>query len=354
MLGIFLRELGRGEVRQAHPRELQPGQVVLALAEEKTLREFGLPVDMQFGITGENEKVLCQIGTGKNLEAASFSIQEVSMETFIRGHTALLVPDIEGYTDSTQVYRRAKSRLGECPPGLRSFPGDDFVAECVRGLSMEELMEDEWHQAGRHWVTKLELTPSEIMAWLGCPMGKAESDVLDSFSVLKMLLPDMTHHGIVVEGNEVIHFSSCRLKDGTSRIKCDSLEDFIKWSGKKSDGALDGAPAAYRCESTEIRLLCRNRAVWSFFHANERGDYDLLFNNCEHFCRFCRTGKSESGQLLAKILQLIGFMLGWVPNRYAQRLRLMLARAAEKQYSSNRVPQILSEIDNLLTLKPEF
>ena len=40
-----------------------------------------------------------------------------------------------------------------------------------------------------------------------------------------------------------------------------------------------------------------------------RHDYNVLFNNCEHFAVWCKTGLKESQQVRDKIATLIQFIL---------------------------------------------
>ena len=38
-------------------------------------------------------------------------------------------------------------------------------------------------------------------------------------------------------------------------------------------------------------------ACYYFKHPDEWGEYNLAFNNCEHFATYCATGKKSSGQV---------------------------------------------------------
>ena len=140
MIGLFLREQTARPPRKVSAAELSCGQVVVALVQEEKLRRNGLPVEMRFGIAGETGKVLYQHCTGSTPETARFRIVEMSVTEFLCPGQELYVIALDLLNqkqDSAEVYERARGRLGEAPAGRRSSPGDDFVAECVWGESME-------------------------------------------------------------------------------------------------------------------------------------------------------------------------------------------------------------------------
>ena len=342
MLGIFLQELSRGAVRKVHAADLRRGQVALSLRNGVDLNRNGLPQDIQFGIVSEKGRIICQCCSGSEIETALFRVRELSAEAFMHGGRELYVMNFPDARDEEEVYRCAAQRTGKTLEDLRSFPGDDFVAECVWGQSMEELFEGRFPQIGRHWVTKIELKPSEILEWLGVSLEKPAA-LIDA-CVPDCFLPDLTHHGIVIEGEQVIHFSSCRLGRDECRIKVDSKRDFMSWKSGKSDGG----QVAYASESVRDRMLCRNRAVWVFSHATQWGKYNLQSNNCEHFCRYCRVGVRGSRQVIGQLVAIAG-QLANIPSPY-QKVFMGLARAGGKINAPNRIPAILELIDSLTTL----
>ena len=81
-----------------------------------------------------------------------------------------------------------------------------------------------------------------------------------------------THHGIYVGDNSVIHYLS-------KSIQLHSLEDFKKGStlNKMTENE---SPSCYSKEKIVSRAYSRY---------NEHL-YNLIINNCEHFCRWCRFG----------------------------------------------------------------
>lgn len=80
-----------------------------------------------------------------------------------------------------------------------------------------------------------------------------------------------THHGIYIGSGEVIHYLA-------ESVKLDSVENF--------------------CAGYKIRLRTGSPARYSQAQIVERAysrigedRYNVLLNNCEHFCRWCRCGE---------------------------------------------------------------
>ena len=92
-----------------------------------------------------------------------------------------------------------------------------------------------------------------------------------------------THHGVEVAGGMVIHFTGTPGSKRDAVIRADSMEVFAHGATvqvRKYAQPLDPAEAVARAQS---RL-------------GESG-YNLYQNNCEHFARWCVTGKSQSSQV---------------------------------------------------------
>ena len=90
----------------------------------------------------------------------------------------------------------------------------------------------------------------------------------------------ITHHGIYVGGNEVIHYSpDCKGKIKIHRV---SLEKFA-----------DGREIRCLSEAESPLKYSRQEAVRRAFHRVDEQDYDLFGNNCENFVRWCRSGGEE-------------------------------------------------------------
>ncbi|ELK22488.1 hypothetical protein AF6_0791 [Anoxybacillus flavithermus TNO-09.006] len=78
-----------------------------------------------------------------------------------------------------------------------------------------------------------------------------------------------THHGLYIGNNQVIHYSE-------GEVRIDSLEDFKK---DCEMGVVDSV-ATYSKEEIISRAYSR---------LGEKR-YNLVFNNCEHFVNWCRSG----------------------------------------------------------------
>ena len=90
------------------------------------------------------------------------------------------------------------------------------------------------------------------------------------------------HHGIYAGKGRVIHYAGL-FRHRRGRIEEVSLEDF---SGNRP---IHVGPAPDKVHGRGIVLRARSRL----------GEcrYDLLKNNCEHFCNWCLRGESRSPQI---------------------------------------------------------
>ncbi len=87
------------------------------------------------------------------------------------------------------------------------------------------------------------------------------------------------HHGIDRGDGSVIHYS----KQGEAVIKRTTLETFARGSVVRVKPQPTSFISSIVLERAESRL-------------GER-EYDLFFNNCEHFANWCKTGRNECEQL---------------------------------------------------------
>jgi hypothetical protein len=95
-----------------------------------------------------------------------------------------------------------------------------------------------------------------------------------------------THHGVYVEHNRIIHYSG---EPGIEGVVSEiSLDDFAKddqfWVYNHSE----------KLSVSEIVSRARSRLY-------ER-NYNLVFNNCEHFAQWCCTGTAWSNQVFGGLL----------------------------------------------------
>ncbi len=98
------------------------------------------------------------------------------------------------------------------------------------------------------------------------------------------------HYGIYIGNGRVVHFAALggnELDASKAEIVETSLAEFLKgadlaveYTGKVSPFAPD--EVVRRAES------CVGRG---------RGEYDLVFNNCEHFAHWCKYGERDSKQV---------------------------------------------------------
>jgi hypothetical protein len=91
------------------------------------------------------------------------------------------------------------------------------------------------------------------------------------------------HHGIDCGDGTVIHYTGELFQRTNAAIRRTSLEEFAK-GGKVRRAA---TPAVFDAESIISRAEARLHEV----------GYNPLLNNCEHFVRWCITGRKESKQV---------------------------------------------------------
>lgn len=307
LLGHFLQYIAQQNLAPANADTLVPGSVVLAAGNLQQLKDTGLPCRLRFGVVVNAQEVICQCcetESDKVPEKPEFLIKRISFEDFAGEGTELYTLDTQDKYKPDSVLMAAQMREGICYYCLRSYPGDDFVAECLTGLSHEEQVEQE-SRTGQHWWTPLQMTLRQGLKWLGFDVPQGWLPDAADVQVF-----DQTHHGIAIEGDHVIHFSTRRVPDGSNKIKADSLKEFRSIG----DDDQSGSPVKYKEETAEQRLRSRNRAVWVFCHADSWGGYNLMENNCEHFSRYCRAGKKESRQVIAAALGALGALMTSLPR----------------------------------------
>ena len=91
------------------------------------------------------------------------------------------------------------------------------------------------------------------------------------------------HHGIYLGDNSVIHFTGENAEKSEASIKKTSLEIFCRGSEPEVVEYARSKPAKEVIKTAES--LIGNK------------DYNLIWNNCEHFARYCKTGEKESEQV---------------------------------------------------------
>lgn len=92
-------------------------------------------------------------------------------------------------------------------------------------------------------------------------------------------LGEYQHHGIYCGSGEIIHYS------GKKQIKSQLARNFSR------DWTLEIRVREYiRCHQPEVVILnARSRLAET--------EYNIIFNNCEHFATWCKTGERRSKQI---------------------------------------------------------
>jgi hypothetical protein len=110
-----------------------------------------------------------------------------------------------------------------------------------------------------------------------------------------------SHHGIDMGDNTVIHYTEwgvLKRKKGGPKVRRTSLEEFLKGGRRR----LVSHKAA-RCLTIEETCIRAEQAM------ERKKHYHLMFNNCEHFASYCKTGRAKSPQV-RRALALAGIVLG--------------------------------------------
>ena len=103
-----------------------------------------------------------------------------------------------------------------------------------------------------------------------------------------------THHGIDV-GSRVVHYATSLhdISSGLSAVRSDTRRNFAK-----------GAQVAVRKYGGDAAVQDREVVVGRALAALGTGGYNPLYQNCEHFATYCKTGRSESAQVLHAVESL--------------------------------------------------
>jgi hypothetical protein len=126
-----------------------------------------------------------------------------------------------------------------------------------------------------------------------------------------------THHGIYLGDGRVVHYAG-RIKYPHGLIEEISLAEF-------SEGR------AFRVEKLEAGRFNGHEIVRRARSRLGESRYDLLRNNCEHFCNWCRLGENRSFQVecLTAPLRLLCSALLLLCSTY-RSIRGLRAAAAEE------------------------
>lgn len=311
MLGDFLKKIAAGEAQELslpEVKQLTPGTAVVLIKNPDDLLNGGLSSEMLFAIRDDMcpDYVICQYPPSPYewndplFQIIRYDVAEMKGWRFFRyGDEINEAP--------SETLKRAKACLGKDNKHLRSWVGDDFVDECIRGYTIEEIFSQYHDCAGQHWWTPLQVSWGFIREQLEKALENAP-DKKESARIFKRLaslvsdevkLPMVEHHGIVIERAEIIHFSELRIRWGR-------FDAFIETTPNSPFGGPAGGVSAQ--SDVKERLATRNRAVWVWqceaLKPGYWGEYNLFTNNCEHFCRACWENRRISIQVVNKTIEV--------------------------------------------------
>lgn len=341
MLGEFIQQFSLGKVTKlagvAALQELPGGSVVVALSDPEALQRGELGKEIFFAIVSATPgHLIAQRATEEADETIRFEVQEFPAE----GHLHYYTYDAENPTPA-EVLQRAKSRLQQSMQELRSYPGDDFVVECLTGLDRLDIFAQKEALIGQHWWTPLEMSPRQVLDDLQASIeqrlaNRPENETffqrmrrkvaderlhillkkIKSVTpriLLNLSTPQLEHHAILIEGGRCILFNTEGIRIVSRRSFCDTTPN------TPVGGPAKGTPQGK--EDYEARMVTRNRAVHRLCRASQHPDevtrFNLIRNNSEHFCRECRNNEHACTQLRDKSIRMLEGVLskllpGWI------------------------------------------
>lgn len=109
------------------------------------------------------------------------------------------------------------------------------------------------------------------------------------------------HYGIYVGDGKVIHFarkSGLLFGQDPAIVHETTLERF-----------LDGSREVYVVETSGNHTKTPEEVVNTAYESIGESGYHVVFNNCEHFARYCKTGHRISGQVVQIGAKLAGELI---------------------------------------------
>ena len=141
------------------------------------------------------------------------------------------------------------------------------------------------------------------------------------------------HHAIYTGDNQVIHYSGFAEAFKKGAIEQTSLESFL---GGVDDFKVVNYPSHQNIYSPE-EIVHRAQSCLG------EDDYNLFFNNCEHFACWCVTGKSRSEQ----VQEIMRYTTNAVFSYYAFQKYQMLAAASVPITTMTTTPAVSSVLTNM-------
>ena len=178
---------------------------------------------------------------------------------------------------------------------LRSVYGDDFTLICMVG---HEAFANAFHQSrmGKHYRHSFKIA------------GMAPAQ----------------HHLLAIEEGFVVHFSRGD-RSGAPQIIVEALDHVTDRAYDRWESHLIQIEHGH--EDTGSRLIARNRALLVYAGFVPFGTYDLFTNNCEHFVRWCKSGKAYSGQVMNFFMDAVSVLTSFMLRNPAP----LMARLAQRK-----------------------
>lgn len=143
-----------------------------------------------------------------------------------------------------------------------------------------------------------------------------------------------THHGIYIGDNQVIHYAGFAEAFKKGAIEQTSLESFI---GGVDNFKIVNYPSYQNIYAPE-EIVHRAKSCLG------EDDYNLLFNNCEHFACWCVTGKARSEQ----VQEIMRYTTNAVFSYYAFQKYQMLTAASVPITTITTTPAVSSVLTNMV------
>lgn len=136
----------------------------------------------------------------------------------------------------------------------------------------------------------MERTGKNVPSVFGSVFGGHDCAELKAGDIVFVQRLFYKHYGVYIGNGEVVHFAGDKEREISAEhafIQKTSLTDF------RAGGSVYVETCqleAFQDKETVERALS--------MLGKERGNYNLLFNNCEHFAYWCKYGKKKSKQVI--------------------------------------------------------
>ena len=142
-----------------------------------------------------------------------------------------------------------------------------------------------------------------------------------------------THHGIYIGGNQVIHYAGFAEAFKKGAIEQTSLESFL---GGVDNFKVVNYPSYQNIYAPE-EIVHRAESCLG------EDDYNLFFNNCEHFACWCVTGKARSQQ----VQEIMQYTTNSIFSYYAFQKYQMLTAASVPITTMTTTPAVSAVLTNM-------